>query len=132
MEIGDRIRHARVAAGLSQREMATALGVTHGLVGQRESHRKSPGRDNLRRIAELTLTSMDWLLRGVAEADGVLVKDAQQITMLRRFALLTDRQRQNLLELLGAAADVARDIKENGEPLKTRPASVKPTEIRTR
>lgn len=62
MEIGHRIKQARQNAGLSQRRLAEAIGVTHGSVGQWESHKKMPGRENLRLIAEATGVSADQLL----------------------------------------------------------------------
>ena len=113
MKIGDRIRLARQAAGLSQRELATAVGVSHGIVGQWESHRKNPGATNLLKIAAVTLTDPAALARDMPGVDGVLVKDPRQITMLRRFVLLSPRQQENLLELLGMAADVGSSAEES-------------------
>jgi transcriptional regulator with XRE-family HTH domain len=113
MKIGDRIRLARQAAGLSQRELATAVGVSHGIVGQWESHRKNPGATNLLKIAAVTLTDPAALARDMPGVDGVLVKDPRQITMLRRFVLLSPRQQENLLELLGMAADVGSGAEES-------------------
>ena len=118
MLIGDRIRLARQAAELSQRELATRLGVTHGLVGLWESHRRVPGRDLLRAIAEITFTSMEALMRGDDATPGVLVTDPIETAMLRRFRQLTLRQRQNLLELLAAAVDVTRGGEDDPKPPK--------------
>ena len=121
MQLGDRIRRVRVSAGLSQRELATAVGVTHGLVGQWESHRKRPGSDNLRRIAEVTLTSLDALSRDQwSETEGVLVKDPRQITLLRRFVLMSSRQQENLLELLGVVVDLRRIVQDDSHPTHSR------------
>jgi transcriptional regulator with XRE-family HTH domain len=106
MKIGDRIRQARQAAGLNQRELAAAVGVSHGIVGQWESHRKNPGTTNILKIAEVTLVDPAALTRDMPGVDGVLVKDTRQITMLRRFVLLSPRQQENLLELLGMAANI--------------------------
>jgi transcriptional regulator with XRE-family HTH domain len=130
MKIGDRIRRARLSVGMSQRELATALGVTHGTVGQWESHRKNPGRDNLRRLAEITLTSLDALSRDKwPETDGVLVKDQLQIIMLRRFALLSTRQQENLLELLGVAMDLRRGVQDPSHSSHSRPPTIQNGEV---
>lgn len=124
MEIGDRIRHARVAAGLSQRQLAHAVGVTHGLVGQWESHRKSPGRENLRRIAEVTRISPGVLLGGEPNEMqiGTYITDLRQIGLLKRFARLSERQQENLLELLGMAGDVWREMQKESHPSEPKEA----------
>ena len=120
MEIGHRIKRARLGAGLSQRELATAVGVTHGLVGQWESHRKAPGREVLRRIAEVTLTDVAALLADMPEGNqGVRVTDLKQLALLRRFVRMTPGQQDNLLEFLGIAAHVRREIEQQREPAET-------------
>jgi len=121
MEIGDRIRRARLAAGMSQRELATAVGVTHGLVGQWESHRKSPGRENLRKIAEITLSDPAELLSGNGRSPsfGVHISDLRQIALIRRFVRLSPRQQENLLELMGVAGDVRRELQHASHPVET-------------
>ena len=118
MAIGDRIRRARLAAGLSQRELAAAIGVTHGLVGQWESHRKSPGRDNLLRISEATFTDPAAILRDIRkdEIGAVQVSDIRQIAMLRRWVLMSVKQQDSLLEFMGIAADVRRELHKQREP----------------
>jgi transcriptional regulator with XRE-family HTH domain len=118
MEIGDRIRRARIAAGLSQRELAAAIGVSHGIVGQWESNRKVPGRDNLQKIADVTLVDPTAILRDVGSyhPGGVLVTNLRQIALLRKFVLLSPRQQENLLELIGVAADVRRELEEKRHP----------------
>lgn len=61
--LGDRIRRARLAAGLEKREVAAALGVTEQSVGQWELDRSRP-RDLLRTLkalGELTGVDPDWI-----------------------------------------------------------------------
>jgi transcriptional regulator with XRE-family HTH domain len=113
---------------MSQRELALAVGVTHGLVGQWESHRKSPGRENVRRIAEATLVDPGALLHdvGVNSQTGVLVTDRRQVALLRRFVMISPRQQENLLELLGVAGDIRRELEEKRHPaeMSATPAKV--------
>ena len=133
MKIGDRIRRVRATAGLSQRELAAAIGVTHGIVGHWESHRKNPSADSLRKIAEITLTSLDALSRDKwAETAGVLVKDERQITLLRRFALMSTRQQENLLELLGVAANIRRGVQDESHSSHKRPPTIQNGEVTPR
>lgn len=117
MAIGHRIKQAREAAGLTQRELATVIGVSDGLVGQWESHKKKPGRETLRRLAETLLVDMATLLSETQPSfKGVTVIDPNEIALLRRFRLMSPRQRENLLELLGVALDVRREIEKKREP----------------
>lgn len=132
MEIGDRIRRARNAAGLSQRELASAIGVTHGTVGQWESHGKRPTRENLQKVAKATLTSFDELARGIPDMEGILVQDSRAIRLLRRFFFMSTRQQDNLLELLEMAGDIRRDLQEPREASHTEEVTTKDGEVTPR
>jgi transcriptional regulator with XRE-family HTH domain len=113
--------------------LAAAIGVTHGIVGHWESHRKNPSADSLRKIAEITLTSLDALSRDKwAETAGVLVKDERQITLLRRFALMSTRQQENLLELLGVAANIRRGVQDESHSSHKRPPTIQNGEVTPR
>jgi len=119
MAIGHRIKKAREEAGLSQRELAAKVGVTHGLVGQWESHTKKPGRENLRKIAEVTLTDPAVLLNEKPPSDSsVSVADPRALAMLRKWGQMSRRQQDNLLELMGVSADIRREIEKKREPAK--------------
>jgi transcriptional regulator with XRE-family HTH domain len=62
MDIGHRIKRFREDAGMTQTELANAVGVSRGLVGQWESHRKKPGREILQRLAAATMTNPNAFL----------------------------------------------------------------------
>lgn len=63
-DIGQRIRSAREAAGLSQLALAVAIRMTPSVVYRWEAGATRPGRDALPRIAEALGVSEDWLLTG--------------------------------------------------------------------
>ena len=117
MEIGNRIASARTQAKLTQTELANAIGVTRGLVGQWESHRKKPGRDNLYKIAKATLVNVEWLLTGNDDY-SVTVSDPEALSMLRAFMRMSPRARKNAVELFGVSADVGREIEQQSRPAK--------------
>ncbi|MDH3263863.1 MAG: cupin domain-containing protein [Paracoccaceae bacterium] len=52
IDIGQRLRAARTARGLSQRELARQAGVTNGLISQIEQNRSSPSVASLKRILD--------------------------------------------------------------------------------
>ncbi|ALA20090.1 cupin domain-containing protein [Chelatococcus daeguensis] len=51
-DVGARLRQIRQAAGLSQRELASRAGVTHGLISLIEQNKNSPSVASLRKILE--------------------------------------------------------------------------------
>lgn len=121
MEIGHRIARARIQSGLTQTELAKAVGVTRGLVGQWESHKKKPGRENLDKIAKATLVSIASLLSDDANPDqGVYVSDPDALKMLRAFGRMSPRQRKNAVDLFDVAADVRREIEQESNPPKAK------------
>jgi transcriptional regulator with XRE-family HTH domain len=130
MKIGDRIRRVRLSADMSQREFAAAIGVSHGIVGQWESHRKIPGPDNIRKIAAVAFVDPAAILYGPGEHPpaGMLVTDLRQMALVRRFVLLSPRQQENLLELIGVAADVRRELEEKRHPAERRARLTNPVQ----
>jgi transcriptional regulator with XRE-family HTH domain len=57
-DVGGRLREIRLAAGLSQRELATRSGVTHSLISLIEQNRNSPSVASLRKILDGVPMSM--------------------------------------------------------------------------
>lgn len=59
--LGDRIRKARTAAGLDQRQLAAELGVNRNTLAlwERDAHR--PSTAALEAVAARTDTAVDWL-----------------------------------------------------------------------
>lgn len=59
--VGDRLRQLRTEAGLSQRALADAADVPHGLISMVETNRSSPSIASLRKIlGGLGLTMLDY------------------------------------------------------------------------
>lgn len=65
-DIGDRIRHARQAATMSQNALAVALAVKRGRVAHWEQGRSRPALTNILDIAEATSSDVLWLINGSA------------------------------------------------------------------
>ena len=62
MTIGEKLRDARKAAGLSQVEFAEKVGVSRSAIAKWESDRGMPDVENLKVIASLLDISIDYLL----------------------------------------------------------------------
>lgn len=67
--VGDRIRQARMEAGLTQDELADLVGIGMRQIQYYESGESDPYR-KLRSIAEATGKSIAWLLRGEAKGEA--------------------------------------------------------------
>ena len=64
MSLGLRIRKVRQQARLSQRQLASYLGLAHSTLGHWENNRSSPNACHLLRIAEITGADVFSLLTG--------------------------------------------------------------------
>lgn len=59
--IGDRIRRARMAECLTQRDLAEVLFVSESLVSRWETNQRIPDDASLQRIADATQVKVEWL-----------------------------------------------------------------------
>ena len=60
MELGTRIRQARTKVGLSIRDLAALLGVSHATVGHWETGTHAPSVAALLKVAEITQADIAW------------------------------------------------------------------------
>lgn len=67
MKLHTRIRHARLRAELSIRELASELGVSHSTVGHWETGKHAPSVKSLTKIAAVTRADLAWLASGLCE-----------------------------------------------------------------
>ena len=72
--IGLRIQQARVAKGMTQGQLAKALGIDRGSVGRWETGRSVPSQVGIPRVAQLLGQSPDWLLEGSGDLRNVDVR----------------------------------------------------------
>ncbi len=120
-EIGLRIAQARAQMGLSQREFAIRLGVSQGLVGAWESHKKPPGRKTLQKISEVTGISMDALAgSGALEVQALQITDPDEIRLIMDFRRLPSLGKENTLKIIEMALNFSGVNQK-----KRRPAEVK-------
>ncbi|MCW5749631.1 MAG: helix-turn-helix transcriptional regulator [Alphaproteobacteria bacterium] len=65
LRVGRRLRQAREALGLTQRELFEDLGVQEGRWSHWETGRRLPDPLVMARLAERHAVSLDWIYRGV-------------------------------------------------------------------
>ena len=114
MKLSTRIRTARTRAGMSQGELAEALGVSRSAVGNWESAkgRVSPSSERLSELALATGVSYEWLATGrgtpLAPIDGIPAADAEFVDdpierrLLQALRSGSDQFKQAILVVLEA------------------------------
>lgn len=137
----ERIRLARRALGLSQTQLAQAVGVQRSAVSHWEAPLgKNPSVSHLREIALVTGIQFEWLATGrgemplsrevqldsIATADALLVEDPLEFRLVAAFRAAPLRTRLSLLEVMEELA-AQRLGRGNGR----RGAATKPTTAAT-
>jgi len=118
-QVGESIRAHRLAAGMSQGDVAKRLGVSFQQVQKYEKGTNRVGAGRLPQIADLFGVPIGALFRGSVDASvgkGTggyvpvkLISDATTVKMLAAYAEITDRSvRRNLGELIDRIAKSAK------------------------
>jgi transcriptional regulator with XRE-family HTH domain len=98
--VGSRIRAARQVAGLTQAELALAVGVSRSAVAQWETDRAGQVGVNLAKVAAVLRVSAEHLLRGSFPSEGgASAEDASELALLRLFRVCHGEDRQILLRM---------------------------------
>jgi transcriptional regulator with XRE-family HTH domain len=103
--VGARIRAARLARGMTQADLAEAVGVSRSAVAQWETERSGQVRGNLTRIASVLGVTVEHLLSGTATGAAVGPENATELALLRLYRACTDDDRAFLVR---TAARLAR------------------------
>lgn len=69
--LGKRVAQMRDRRGWKQKELAEASGLSVTFISEIENDRRAPGTEALLRVAEALGTSLDYLVKGVTEAEPV-------------------------------------------------------------
>lgn len=127
----ERIRLARRARSMSQKDLALAVGVQRSAVSHWEAPLgKNPNVSHLRRIALVTGIQFEWLATGrgemplskdveldsIATAEALLVEDPVEFRLVEAFRAAPLRTRLSLLEVMEelAAQRIGRRKGRNG------------------
>jgi transcriptional regulator with XRE-family HTH domain len=87
--VGARIRALRLAANMTQDELAEKLEVSRSAIAQWETGRAGQGRENLERVAKVLNTSLGYLVSGET---GSLRGDELALIRLYRACSAEDRR----------------------------------------
>ena len=82
MDIGNRLKSVRMAANLSQRELARKSGVTNGMISQIEQNHSSPSVSSLKRILDAVPMSLSEFFIDPEETEKKIFYTAAQLREL--------------------------------------------------
>ncbi len=94
---GARIRTARLARGMTQADLAAAVGVSRSAVAQWETDRAGQVRGNIARIAAVLGVSAGHLVSGESSANDQVAEDGTELALLRLYRECEASDRQLLL-----------------------------------
>ena len=84
MGIGQRLKEARIANGLTQKELAQIIGVTTGAIGNYEIETSSPKEPILIKLMETLKIDANYLYQDyIFEEMSITEKERQLITLYR-------------------------------------------------
>lgn len=84
-DVGGRLKEIRLAAGLSQRELAARSGVTHSLISLIEQNRNSPSVASLRKILDgIPMTMVNFFDEARAPRDKVFFEAPDLLDLTSR------------------------------------------------
>jgi len=101
MGLSDRLKKARLRAGLKQQQVADHLGVTRSSVSQweQERHRSKPTYHHLKELAALYGVSLDDLI-GHPLSTGIDEESAPYGTIRAQLAMLTGEELEVIEKLI--------------------------------
>lgn len=98
MPFGKRLKDARLALGLTQEELAAAVGVTKGAIGNYESEVSSPKEPILIKLMNALQVDANYLYQDFIDPGDDLTEDELYLVSLYRNA--DDRARADAIRML--------------------------------
>lgn len=118
MEIGDRIKRERMAAGLTQVQLAERIGVDKSAVAQWESpaSRKGITTDNLLKVADALAISVARLAGDDTSADHLETTAPDEIELLRLYRQMGPVHKDAHLQVFRASVGLTKPRKAQSNP----------------
>ena len=98
MSIGQRLKEARLAANMTQEDLAAAVGVTKGAIGNYETEVSSPKEPILIRLMEILRVDANFLYQDYMQAVPVLRED--DLSLLSLFHGADERAKEDAIRML--------------------------------
>ena len=118
MGLGEKLRRARILVGITQRDLASRLKVSHSLIAKWETENQEPTVSLLFKIADALQLDVAALLMDDYEVT-LRLNDPRSLRLLRTFEQLPDKVKDNVLQLIAMTADIAAQIEHESEPVES-------------
>ncbi|HZH09990.1 MAG TPA: cupin domain-containing protein [Microvirga sp.] len=118
-DVGARLKEIRLAAGLSQRELAERAGVTHGLISMIEQNKSSPSVASLRKIlGGVSMTMAGFFQEETRSRHKVFFGASELVDLTSRLSSHTgqDHSRLSFRQVGDAQAHDLQILHERYEP----------------
>lgn len=96
------LRVLRLQSGVTQRELAEAIGVSQQSINKYENHNIEPDIETMKRLADFFQTSIDYLVGHTLAAPGLTAEEARLLLQYRR---LSSKQQSCVLQILRSYLD---------------------------
>ena len=117
VHVGKRIRHRRWLAGITQQQLAEAVGIKFQQIQKYETGMNRVSASRLWDIAEALTVPVSFFFEGledvpehthkVTELPGDILKDKEALELVRSYYAIPETQRRRLFELARVLSDVA-------------------------
>ena len=98
MSIGQRLKEARLACHMKQEELAAAVGVTKGAIGNYETEVSSPKDSILIKLMEVLHVDANYIYQDYMQPTSVLHDD--ELMLLSFYRGADDRAKEDALRML--------------------------------
>jgi transcriptional regulator with XRE-family HTH domain len=101
MKLHEKIKSLRVKKGLSQAEMASKIGLSHGHITRLESGKFNPSTEVLKKIADLFDVSTDFMLDDSTNNEyDIDVKNKPLAEKIKLISSLDEKQQEAVITII--------------------------------
>jgi transcriptional regulator with XRE-family HTH domain len=111
MHTGDRIRELRLLRGMTQQELATALGCSRPAVVLWETRARQTPLYQLRKIGKILQAPVSELLGEWRKGEVEMITDASERALVELYRQMPEALREKHLELFAASVEIREESK---------------------
>lgn len=98
MSIGQRLKEARLSRNMTQEELASAVGVTKGAIGNYETEVSSPKDSILVRLMDVLCVDANYIYQDYMQSGSSLKED--ELMLLTYYRGADDRAKEDAMRML--------------------------------
>ena len=112
MSVGERIKELRNRKGLTQKDLASKIGITYVQIGRYEKQKAKPSSEVLQKIAVALDTTLDFLMSGsTSDQASEHIKDKELLQLFAEVEAL-DNEDKKMIKLFIDALITKRKLQK--------------------